>query len=239
MILQGALNGDRRRDEHPAVPLSIDELVLDAVACTAGGAREFHLHPRDVTGAETLEPVVIDGVVAAVRAACGGEVRVGVSTAAWIEPDVTRRLDLISAWREPDYASVNLSEEGFALVMDELLRAGVGIEAGVWSVADARRLADSGFADRITRVLVEPVDPLPEEGLAIVAEIHRALDAGGVTAPRLQHADSASAWIVIEDAIAAGLDTRVGFEDTLLLPDGSSAASNAELIAAARELGAG
>jgi uncharacterized protein (DUF849 family) len=238
MILQGALNGDRRRDEHPAVPLSIDELVLDAVACTAGGAREFHLHPRDVTGAETLEPVVIDGVVAAVRAACGGEVRVGVSTAAWIEPDVTRRLDLISAWREPDYASVNLSEEGFALVMDELLRTGVGIEAGVWSVADARRLADSGFADRITRVLVEPVDPLPEEALAIVAEIHRALDAGGVTAPRLQHADSASAWIVIEDAIAAGLDTRVGFEDTLLLPDGSSAASNAELIAAARELGA-
>jgi uncharacterized protein (DUF849 family) len=36
-----------------------------------------------------------------------------------------------------------------------------------------------------------------------------------------------------------GLDTRVGFEDTLHLPDGRRAASNADLVTAARNLGAG
>jgi uncharacterized protein (DUF849 family) len=33
--------------------------------------------------------------------------------------------------------------------------------------------------------------------------------------------------------------TGVGIEDTVLLPDGQRAASNAELVQAARELGAG
>jgi uncharacterized protein (DUF849 family) len=237
-MLQGALNGSRAREEHPAVPLTVDELVLDAVACVAGGARELHLHPRDGTGAESLEPVVVDGIVAAVRAACGGDVPVGVSTGAWIERDLTRRVGLISGWREPDYASVNLAEDGFALIMDGLLSVGIGIEAGVWSVPDAHRLAGSGFADRVTRVLVEPVNPPPGQAMAIVTEIHRALDDGGVTAPRLQHADGAATWAVLQDAIAAGLDTRVGLEDTLVLPDGARAPSNAALIAAARGLGA-
>jgi uncharacterized protein (DUF849 family) len=238
-ILQAALNGDRRSDEHAELPLAGDELVLDAVACFVAGTREFHLHPRDASGAESLEPAVIDGVCRAVRVASGGDVRVGVSTGAWIEPDLARRLELIGGWSEPDYASVNVAEEGFALVMDALLRAGIGVEAGVASLEDAGRLAACGFADRLTRVLVEPIDPPIAQALAVVHEIHAALDDGGVTAPRLQHADGAAAWVVIEDAIAAGLDTRVGLEDTLLLPDGSPAPSNAALIVAARELGAG
>jgi uncharacterized protein (DUF849 family) len=239
MLLQGALNGSRTRDEHPAVPVSIDQLVLDAVACVAAGARELHLHPRDGSGAESLEPVVVDGVVAAVRAACGGDVPVGVSTGAWIERDLTRRVGLIGGWREPDRASVNVCEDGFALIAEALLRAGIDVEAGVWSVADVQRLAASGLADRVARVLVEPVDPPVGQALAIVARIHRALDDAGVTAPRLQHANGLSAWVVLEDAIAAGRATRIGLEDTLLLPDGSPAAGNAAQIAAARELGAG
>ena len=36
-----------------------------------------------------------------------------------------------------------------------------------------------------------------------------------------------------------GLDTRIGLEDVLVLPDGSPATDNAALVAAARALGAG
>jgi uncharacterized protein (DUF849 family) len=46
-------------------------------------------------------------------------------------------------------------------------------------------------------------------------------------------------WILIEDAVRRGLDTRVGLEDTLYLPDGSHAPGNAALVRAARDLGAG
>jgi uncharacterized protein (DUF849 family) len=74
-----------------------------------------------------------------------------VTTGAWIEPDVIRRVELISRWRQPDYATVNLSEEGSLDVMRALLGAGVGIEAGVWTVADAELLVKSGLADRALR----------------------------------------------------------------------------------------
>lgn len=49
-----------------------------------------------------------------------------------------------------------------------------------------------------------------------------------VKAPRLQHGYGEVTWILIEDAVRRGLDTRVGLEDTLYLPDGSPARNNAD-----------
>jgi uncharacterized protein (DUF849 family) len=43
-------------------------------------------------------------------------------------------------------------------------------------------------------------------------------------------------WEVISAAGAAGIDVRVGLEDVLVLPDGSAAADNAELVRAAVRL---
>jgi uncharacterized protein (DUF849 family) len=40
-------------------------------------------------------------------------------------------------------------------------------------------------------------------------------------------------WPLVEDAFRRGHDTRVGFEDSVLLPDGTRAASNAQLVEAA------
>jgi uncharacterized protein (DUF849 family) len=234
MLLQAALNGDRAPSEHPAVPITPEQLAADAVACAAAGARAVHLHPRDEDGRERLDAWLIDAVAEQVRNAA--EIPVGVSTGAWIEPDLERRLTLIGAWRAPDYASVNLSEDGAERVMAALTEAGVGIEAGVWSVEDAERLAASGA--EVTRVLVEPVDAGPR-ALEIVAAIHEALDSGGVTAPRLQHGDGDATWVLIEDAVRRGCDTRVGLEDTLLGPDGRPAEGNAALIRAARALYSG
>jgi uncharacterized protein (DUF849 family) len=231
MLLQAALNGDRAPSDHPAVPVTPEQLAADAVACAAAGARAVHLHPRDEDGRERLDAWLIDAVVELVRNEA--EIPVGVSTGAWIEPDLERRLALIGAWRAPDYASVNLSEEGSERVMAALTEAGVGIEAGVWSVEDAERLAASGAA--VTRVLVEPVDA-GAGALEIVAGIHDALDRLGVDAPRLQHGDGDATWVLIEDAVRRGCDTRVGLEDTLQGPDGRPTAGNEALIRAARAL---
>jgi uncharacterized protein (DUF849 family) len=164
---------------------------------------------------------------------------VGVSTGAWIEPDLARRLELVAGWSAPDYASVNLSEAGADDVMRALLGAGVGIEAGVWSVEDAERLAASGVADRVTRVLIEPVDVRAGDAVALVADIHAALDRLGVTAPRLQHGDGEATWVLLRDAVARGIETRIGLEDTVDGPDGERAGDNAALVRAARALGAG
>jgi uncharacterized protein (DUF849 family) len=236
VLLQAALNGPFDKDLHPKLPVSAQELARDAAACVTAGAQAIHLHPRDADGAERLDARVVDAVVTAVRDACG--VPVGVSTGAWIEPDLARRLELLAGWSAPDYASVNLSEEGAAEVMLTLLDAGIGIEAGVWSVEDAERLA-GGLGDRVTRVLIEPVDVSAGDAVALVDEIHAKLDRLGLSAPRLQHGDGEATWVLLRDAIRRGIDTRIGLEDTVDGPDGARADGNEALVRAARGLGAG
>ena len=133
--LQAALNGDRTRDEHAAGPVLVEELVRDAAACVAAGARAIHLHPRGPEGRETLDAGVVNEVVTEVRMACG--VPVSVTTSA--EPDPERRLALVRSWHAPDCTSVNLSETGANELMEALVEAGVGIEAGHPDPGRARR----------------------------------------------------------------------------------------------------
>jgi uncharacterized protein (DUF849 family) len=235
--LQATLNGPYTKEWHAAVPISLEELAQDAAACVAAGVRAIHLHPRDSEGHERLDAEVVNTVVSQVQSASG--VPVGVSTGAWIEPDLARRCALIQAWRAPDYASVNLSEAGATTVMQALLRVGVGIEAGVWSVEDANRLASTGLGQSVTRILIEPVEVSSASALAVVEEIHQALDRYGFTAPRLQHGDGEATWVLLTDAVRRGIDTRIGLEDTIYEQDGKLTTGNAALVRAARRLGAG
>jgi uncharacterized protein (DUF849 family) len=230
--LKACLNGARSADQHPALPITVDAMVADAAACVAAGAGAIHLHPRDADGRESLAADIVDDTVRRVQAACG--VPIGVATGAWVEPDPERRAALVGAWTAPGFASVNLSEPGAEAVMRALLDSGlVGIEAGVWSVKDAERLAATGLAGALTRVLVEVIDVPREAAPGAARAIDAALDRLGVTAPRLHHGEEEATWPVLEQAVALGRDTRVGLEDTLLLPDGSPAAGNAELVALA------
>jgi uncharacterized protein (DUF849 family) len=237
VLLQATLNGPLTKADHPAVPITAAELRADATACERAGAHAFHVHPRDAEGREQLHPLVVDEVVAEIRN--GTRWPVGVTTGAWIEGETRRRIACVRRWHEPDSTSVNLSEEGAFDVARAALGAGIGVEAGVWSVEDAEALVASGLGNRLLRVLVEPMGGEPDERLAVVAAIHEVLDRGGIEVPRLQHGDGAATWPLLEDAVRRGIDTRIGFEDTLRLPDGTTAPDNAALVAAARALGAG
>jgi beta-keto acid cleavage enzyme len=64
----------------------------------------------------------------------------------------------------------------------------------------------------------------------MVDDIHGILDEFGMTVPRLQHGDGDVTWTLLEDAIRRGVDTRVGFEDTLYGPNGARASGNAALV---------
>jgi hypothetical protein len=119
----------------------------------------------------------------------------------------------VRAWREPDYASVNLSEPGALELMEALAGIGVGIEAGVWTVEDAKRVADSGLGRRVTRILVEPGELQLRDSrdkatgaLGLVGDIHRALEELGLGLPRLQHGDGRFTWVPLRDAVRRVLD---------------------------------
>lgn len=166
------------------------------------------------------------------RAALPGTL-IGISTQAAIERDDDRRLACIAGWREPpDYTSVNLSEAGAPAVIERLHRRGIGIEAGVWNVADAIRLAALGLAPLCLRVLVEIHEDTSdgsEAAEAVLAELARS----GIRRPILLHGSEASAWPLVRLAAARRFSTRIGLEDTKVLPDGTQASDNAALVRAA------
>jgi uncharacterized protein (DUF849 family) len=233
MLIQAALNGGRTRDEHPAIPISADELVAAARESVAAGARAIHFHVRSGDGRESVHPNDVASAVAAVRTAVP-TTRFGVSTGAWILPAPEKRYEMISRWNVlPDFASVNFKEEGAVDLAKLFLTRGVGIEAGLSNVYGAENLIASGLAPRCLRILLEPQDQSTEAALEMVKAIESVLDRAGVQIPRLLHGLNRTAWGLIDAAASGKYETRVGFEDILTLPDGTLVASNAALVAEA------
>ena len=237
VLVQAALNGGTTRAEHAAVPLTPAELAAEARAAAGNGARALHLHPRDASGTQTLDPDHVLAAVAATRAATG--LPVGVTTGIWtVDGDVARRLDLVAHWTgpdRPDYASINMNEPGPEDLADLLTSLGIEIEAGVWTAADARLLGAAGFRTRILRVLMEPTDRDPAGAVATAAEAVSELTRLGVTARQVHHGYALATWDVMRAAVAMGRDIRVGLEDTTVLPAGDGA-GNGDLVAAAVRL---
>lgn len=234
MLLKACINGAREPREHAAVPLTSEQCARDATACVAAGAGAVHLHPRDGNGRETLDSVVVDAAVEAVREAVGIPVR--VSTGAWIEPELDIRVAAVHQWREPDFASVNLSEDGALEVMAALVDRGIEIEAGLAAPSEVGRLVSGGMADGLLRVLIEPAGQGASDQLTTAQAIDAELDRQSVEAPRLAHGTGVATWSVLEWSASSGHDLRIGLEDTLVMADGSPAQGNAALVAAAAQL---
>ena len=227
-MLKACLNGARRPGDHPALPVTPGALASDAAAVAAAGADAVHLHVKDDAGADTLDGSALADVLLEVRAAVPG-LPVGVTTGAWALPDPAARVAAVRSWTAvPDFASVNWHEDGAEDVAAALLDRGVAVEAGVWHGASAEAWLRSPVRRRSLRVLVELPDRPYDE-----ARAERLLARVGEGVPVLLHGEGASCWPALRTAARLGLATRIGLEDVLVLPDGSSARDNAALVRAA------
>jgi uncharacterized protein (DUF849 family) len=226
--IKAALNGGR---EHPA-PVTAQEIATAAALAIDAGAFAVHVHPRDSSGKESLAAADVDAVIAAVRTAVP-EIAIGVTTGAWIEPDPARRLSAIRKWAHiPDFASVNMDEEGAEQVANLLLERGVAVEIGLATVQGADLFMRSPLWKRAERVLLEPQEQKLKDALATVDAICDVIAECDV--PWLLHGVDKTAWPLIRESKRRGWDTRAGLEDTLILPDGSPAIDNEQMIRAAR-----
>ncbi len=161
-------------------------------------------------------------------------VPVGVTTGARAEPDPAVRVSRIREWTVlPDHASVNWHEPGAEDVAAVLIERGVGVEAGIRSGTDgAARFARSPLGPQVLRVLAEVTDTAPDTAertaRVLLTDLGRAFGR-----PVLLHGEDGGAWPVLRLAGRLCLPTRVGLEDTLFLPGGERALSNAQLVATA------
>jgi uncharacterized protein (DUF849 family) len=236
MIVQACLNGAHPSGYHPRLPVSIRALLDDGQQVVDAGASELHIHVRDQNGLESLHPDNVDATMRDFKTRLPGTL-IGISTGAWIEKDDDRVLTYVDRWRVlPDYASVNLRENNAPALMERLRRLGIGIEAGLAQAGDAQRLLALGLERFALRILVEADEREPNRAQAVADEILAVLRSARSQKPILLHGSNGSAWPLLRRAIEAGFSTRIGLEDVSILPDGSTAHSNADLVAAATRL---
>ena len=229
-MVQVCLNGVRGAVDGVMVPVSPGAMAVAAAEAVAVGATDVHVHPKSPCGDDTLSPRVLAVTLDAIRTRV--TVPVGVTTGAWAEPEPAARLERVRSWTElPDHASVNWHEPGAEEVAAALLDRGVDVEAGIWSGTDgAARFAVSPLRSKVLRVLAEVTDPDADTAEASARALLADLGTGHGR-PVLLHGEDGGAWPVLRLAGRLGLATRVGLEDTLLLPNGERALSNAQLVA--------
>lgn len=234
-MLQAVLNGSRPADAHPALPVQARHLARDSRAVARLGVSSVHMHPRDPDGQETLDPGYVGDAVAAIRAAVPG-MEIGVTTGRWIQPDPRMRIEAVQSWGrlgvgKPDICSINVHEKGWVEICAAAAAVGIGVELGVWTGGDAVTLRQHGVPPGTVRVLAESTMSDPETAVAEGVRILRALDR--ITVPVLLHGEEDGAWPVLQYAMRMGIDTRIGFEDVLVRPDGWLATGNDDLVRSA------
>lgn len=241
-IIAVAPNGARKlKTDHPAVPLTADELGRCAADCAAAGAAMIHLHVRQADGRHSLDADRYREAIAAVRREAGADLIVQATSEA---AGVYHRHEQMAAMRAlmPEACSLAVreilpdaaAEKDAAIFLSELYRAEVMMQYILYSAEDLQHFHDlkargivPGERHFVLFVLgrytagqvSNPVDLLPflqdwseTDGLFAVCAF----------GPR----ESACALT----ALGLNGHARIGFENNLLLADGSVAPDNAALV---------
>ena len=128
---------------------------------------------------------------------------------------------------------MNLSENDAPAVIELLQRRGVGVEAGLGSVADAERFIKLPDHSRAFRILIEMGEQDFNVAQRVADDVASVLARASVRRPILLHGFDATVWPFVALARQRQWSTRVGLEDGKHLQDGTTALDNAALVAAA------
>lgn len=241
LILTVAPNGAyKRHGDHPAVPLTAAELAQTAKDCLDAGAAMLHLHVRRPDGAHSLRADDYRAAIAAVRQAVGDALVIQITTEAAGVYEPPEQMAVVRELR-PEAVSVGLRElcrpmADRALLADffgHLHATGVMTQVILYDVEDLRHWQ---------ALLREGVVPPGPWWVLFVLGRYSAGQTSSPTdlLPYLQAWDSAEPWAMCAfgaqeyrcamAAAALGGHVRVGFENNLLLRDGSVAPDNAALV---------
>ncbi|CAJ0774427.1 BKACE family enzyme [Ralstonia chuxiongensis] len=242
-----APNGARKTHaDHPALPITPDELAACARQCVEAGAAMLHLHVRRPDGTHSLEPGDYRPAIAAVQRAVGDALVIQITTEAVGIYTPEQQMASVRAL-QPEAISAALRELApdaaheaeAARFFGELAAARTAIQYILYSADDVVRYRDlrarGVLPDTPHWVLFvlgrysagqrsDPSDLLPflqawADGGDITANVPWAMCAFG---PR-------EAECALSAALLGG-HARLGFENNMALPDGSTAPDNAALV---------
>lgn len=237
-----APNGARRtKADHPALPMTTEEIVTDALAAHEAGAQALHAHVRDDAGAHSLDP---------------GRYRELLSEMARKVPNMAVQITTEAAERygSMDQMSVvrQVLPEGAAMAPREMWRdpeldgdvrnfyawcddAEIAVQHILYDRADIEllgRLATAGAVPAPKQCIFvlgsyEPPTPGRSEQLAgLLAHCHEIIGPLDWAVCAFGRHELAC----LLEAAGRGGAVRAGFENNLEAPDGSIFANNAQSI---------
>ncbi|MDZ7712498.1 MAG: 3-keto-5-aminohexanoate cleavage protein [Rhodovibrio sp.] len=243
LVIAAAPNGARKTpQDHPALPVTADQLADTAATCQQAGAAMFHLHVRDAEGRHSLDPRHYARATDAIRASVGDRLVIQATSESGGVYGPSEQLDAMRA----------LAPESVSLAVREAIGRSADEAAAAEFLAWARRqgvavqyiLYDRTDLARYHDLVARGVIPGARHWLLFVLGSYaQGRDAAPAELLGFVDADwpGATPWMVCAFGpreagcalTAAGLggQVRVGFENNLQLPDGRTAPDNAALVA--------
>ena len=245
--LMVAPNGARRtKSDHPALPVTLPEIVETAQACADAGADGLHLHLRDAEGRHLLDAGRYREAVKEIRARVPGmALQITTEAAGRYAAPHQRQValaagaDMVSvAPREMVQDTPDATAAGF---YNDCADHGIAVQHILYDTADfdllARLLRETDLRDPALQLIFvlgrysvdqdsDPSDLTPF--LDRMAELHLTPDWAVCAFGR-----SETACLV--DAHRRGGKLRVGFENSLWHADGSMARDNADRVRRIRQ----
>ena len=247
LITVAPTGAEADKSAAPALPVTLNELVLTAKECEAAGAAVIHVHIRDDDARPTLDPARLADTVAALRA--GTDLIVQLSTGGAVTDGFAARLAVLDA--APDACSLTCGTVNFG---DEVFHNPWPFIKDLYQLTQERRvvpefeLFDLGHVATLHRLLAEFGPPagghvhcdlvmgvpggMPGDVATLAAAV-AALPAGATWSAT---GIGRTTLPVIFGALGAGGHLRVGLEDTLSYARGRAVARNSELVERAAEL---
>ena len=240
-----APNGARRTTaDHPAIPVTIDQTVTTAKACQMAGAGAMHFHVRDTEQNHVLDAGLYKEALAELESAVPDmHLQITTECVGRYSPDDMRQL------------AYDLMPPGLSIGIIEMIPDGQPTEEDIrlyktLSEAGTRIQHICYFPEHldIVRRIID-LAGLPEDDIWCLFTIGHY--SGRVSKPemvglfldKLKQLGLAPDWAIcafaeqehncLEQAVARGGKVRVGFENSLFMPDGTIAKDNATRVAAA------
>lgn len=251
-LIMVAPNGARRTtDDHPALPVTVDQIARTAAECCEAGAGAIHVHVRDNARQHVLDAQLYRRVTEAIDLATSGKMLVQITTEAVGRYSPQQQRQLVRDVR-PRAVSIAVSEmvpnAGEEQASAELYRfaldAEIAVQHIIYDLAGIEHFADlvgRGIIQGERHALLFPLGRYAagqQSDPASLVPLISKLETTGL----LKSCD----WSVcafgtgetrsLAAALALGGNVRVGFENSLWHADGSLAENNAERVAVIFEL---
>jgi 3-keto-5-aminohexanoate cleavage enzyme len=246
LITVAPTGAELEKSAVPNLPVTLEELVAEAVACEAAGAAMIHVHIRGADTTPTLDLQRLRDTVAALRSETNLVVQ--LSTGGAVTDDEADRLRVLEAM--PDSASCTMGTVNFGdgVFMNrwefivELHRRmrdrRIVPEYEIFDIgqlATLRRLLDEHGLPAGERVHVDLVmgvpGGMPGDASTLVAAMHAIPSGATFSATGIGR----TTLPVMLASLAAGGHLRVGMEDTVSFARGERVRDNAQLVARAAE----